>query len=210
MKENTPVHKPKIYIEVLDGGSLPHRASVEAAGYDLTASKPCRIMPGSTGLITTGIKIALPLGYEAQIRPRSGLALKTSLRIPNSPGTIDSDYRDEIKIIIHNQFLFSSLPDLLLQKPELLDYLQQQCRKSSYLAFLSATSGKKQSHNLIQDFDIWLEEDGLPFGTIRINQGDRVAQMVISKSFSVEFELCDNLGSVRSNRGGGFGSTGEN
>jgi dUTP pyrophosphatase len=178
MKENTPVQKPRVYVEILSGGSLPRRASSEAAGYDLTASKPCRIMPGSTGLITTGIKIALPLGYEAQIRPRSGLALKTSLRIPNSPGTIDSDYRDEIKI--------------------------------SYLAFLSATSGKQQSHSLTQDFDIWLEDDGLPFGTIRINQGDRVAQMIISKSISVEFELSDNLSSVRSNRGGGFGSTGEN
>ncbi|MGI6603078.1 MAG: dUTP diphosphatase [Saccharofermentanales bacterium] len=204
------MQKPRVYVEILSGGSLPRRASSEAAGYDLTASKPCRIMPGSTGLITTGIKIALPLGYEAQIRPRSGLALKTSLRIPNSPGTIDSDYRDEIKIIIHNQFIFSSLPDLLLQKPELADYLQQKCRKISYLAFLSATSGKQQSHSLTQDFDIWLEDDGLPFGTIRINQGDRVAQMIISKSISVEFELSDNLSSVRSNRGGGFGSTGEN
>jgi dUTP pyrophosphatase len=60
------------------------------------------IQPGDTALVPTGLKIAVPAGYEAQIRPRSGLALEFGITIPNSPGTIDSDYRGEVKVILLN------------------------------------------------------------------------------------------------------------
>ena len=60
------------------------------------------LAPGERSLIPTGISIAVPLGYEAQVRPRSGLALEHGILLPNSPGTIDSDYRGEVKVILHN------------------------------------------------------------------------------------------------------------
>lgn len=83
---------------------LPKYMSKGAAGMDLYANieQEVIIYPGEIKLISTGIKIAVPMGYEAQIRPRSGLALKHGIGIPNSPGTIDSDYRGEIKVIMTN------------------------------------------------------------------------------------------------------------
>lgn len=72
------------------------------AGMDVFALYDVKIMPQETVIIKTGLKVAIPEGYEIQIRPRSGLSLKTPLRVPNSPGTIDAGYRDEIGIIITN------------------------------------------------------------------------------------------------------------
>ena len=75
-----------------------------ASGMDLIAfvKKPIKILPGETNLVPTGISIAIPEGYEIQIRPRSGLAAKNQITVLNTPGTIDSDYRGEIKIILIN------------------------------------------------------------------------------------------------------------
>ncbi|NPA25635.1 MAG: dUTP diphosphatase [Deltaproteobacteria bacterium] len=86
------------------GARLPRYMSDQAAGMDLYAclEKPVLLEPGQRDLIPTGIAIALPAGYEAQIRPRSGLALKSGITLVNSPGTIDADYRGEIKIIMIN------------------------------------------------------------------------------------------------------------
>jgi deoxyuridine 5'-triphosphate nucleotidohydrolase (dut) len=83
---------------------LPKYMSSGAAGMDLYAKvkEDVIIKPGEIKLIETGIMIQLPEGYEAQIRPRSGLALKNGITMLNSPGTIDSDYRGEIKLIIIN------------------------------------------------------------------------------------------------------------
>lgn len=83
---------------------LPRYATNGSAGMDLFAAIESEVIikPGETFLIPTGIRIQLPEGYEAQIRPRSGLAINYSIGILNSPGTIDSDYRGEIKIILHN------------------------------------------------------------------------------------------------------------
>ncbi|MXW00044.1 MAG: dUTP diphosphatase [Holophagales bacterium] len=83
---------------------LPERASTRSAGYDLRAatSEPVRIAPGTRRLIPTGLVLGLPPGYEAQIRPRSGLALRQGLTVLNSPGTIDSDYRGEVKLLLAN------------------------------------------------------------------------------------------------------------
>jgi dUTP diphosphatase len=74
----------------------------EDAGMDLHSVEATTLAPGETKLVATGLAIELPAGYEAQIRPRSGLALKYSITLPNSPATIDPGYRGEIKVILHN------------------------------------------------------------------------------------------------------------
>jgi dUTP pyrophosphatase len=84
--------------------SLPAYATEGSAGMDICAAVPADLVikPGETALVPTGFAIALPAGYEAQVRPRSGLAVKHQVGILNSPGTIDSDYRGEVKIILTN------------------------------------------------------------------------------------------------------------
>jgi len=86
------------------GLELPCYATAAAAGMDLLAAveEAVSIPPGERFLIPTGIAIALPSGYEAQVRPRSGLAIKNGISLVNSPGTIDADYRGEIKVILIN------------------------------------------------------------------------------------------------------------
>jgi dUTP pyrophosphatase len=74
----------------------------EDAGMDLHAVEPAILGPGETKLVPTGLAIELPPGYEAQIRPRSGLALKYGITLPNSPATIDPGYRGELRVILHN------------------------------------------------------------------------------------------------------------
>jgi dUTP pyrophosphatase len=81
---------------------LPQYMTAGSAGMDLLADDSEEIPPGGRALIPTGIAIELPEGYEAQVRPRSGLALRHGVTLLNSPGTIDSDYRGEIKVILVN------------------------------------------------------------------------------------------------------------
>ncbi|MEW5798846.1 MAG: dUTP diphosphatase [Bacteroidota bacterium] len=83
---------------------MPAYATPGSAGMDIYAAVETvlKIQPGETVLVPTGFSIELPIGFEAQIRPRSGLAIKNSIGIMNSPGTIDSDYRGEVKIIVTN------------------------------------------------------------------------------------------------------------
>lgn len=89
-----------------DGLPLPAYQTAEAAGLDLMAAvpdnEPMTLAPGQYALVPTGLAIALPAGHEAQVRPRSGLAAKHGVTVLNSPGTIDADYRGEIKVILIN------------------------------------------------------------------------------------------------------------
>jgi dUTP pyrophosphatase len=89
-----------------DGLPLPAYQSAHAAGLDLVAgvpeAEPVELAPGARALIATGFTLELPLGYEAQVRPRSGLAIKYGVTLLNSPGTIDSDYRGEVMVILIN------------------------------------------------------------------------------------------------------------
>jgi dUTP pyrophosphatase len=87
-----------------EGLALPAYATAGSAGADLTAAvaEPVILPPGSRALVPTGIAVALPEGYEAQVRPRSGLAMRHGVTVLNSPGTIDSDYRGEIRVILAN------------------------------------------------------------------------------------------------------------
>ncbi len=93
-----------IKIKTKANAKVPTYQSSGAAGADVYAfiDEPITLHPGETKLIPTGIFIEIPGGYEAQIRPRSGLALKHGITLLNTPGTIDSDYRGEVKIIITN------------------------------------------------------------------------------------------------------------
>ena len=82
--------------------ALPSYATAGAAGMDLRAAESLTIKPRARALVVTGIAIALPLGFEAQVRPRSGLAVKHGVTVLNAPGTIDCDYRGEIKVPLIN------------------------------------------------------------------------------------------------------------
>jgi dUTP pyrophosphatase len=132
-------------------GALPAYATAGSAGMDITAAlaEPMILEPGAIVMIPTGIAIALPQGFECQVRSRSGLAAKHGIFALNAPGTIDSDYRGEIKVILANS------------------------GKASYA----------------------------------IQPGERIAQLVIARYETVQWELVDSLDETE--RGiGGFGSTG--
>lgn len=84
------------------GLPLPVYATAGAAGMDVVAAEDVVLPPGGRRAVATGFALAIPPGYEVQVRPRSGLALKHGISLPNTPGTIDSDYRGELKIILIN------------------------------------------------------------------------------------------------------------
>lgn len=99
-----PVKVQVVRLAHAAGLDLPAYSTPGSSGMDLRAAVEGRvtIYPGETTAVPTGLTIAVPAGYEAQVRPRSGLALKNSLAVLNSPGTIDSDYRGEVKVILAN------------------------------------------------------------------------------------------------------------
>lgn len=130
---------------------LPAYATPQSAGMDLRANidEPITLQPMERRLIPTGLRIALPDGFEAQIRPRSGLALKYGLTVLNTPGTIDADYRGEVMVLLVN---FSQQPFV-------------------------------------------------------VNDGERIAQMVVARYEQVQFEAVEQLDETE--RGaGGYGHTG--
>lgn len=90
-----------------EGLPLPVYATAQAAGMDVVSAEDLILPPGGRHAVATGFAMAIPEGYEIQARPRSGLALKHGIGLPNSPGTIDADYRGEVKIILIN---FSDQP----------------------------------------------------------------------------------------------------
>ena len=97
------MHGPlRISITAESPDCVPEYASEHAAGMDLRANEALELAPMERRAVATGIRMAIPEGYEGQVRPRSGLALKQGLSIPNAPGTIDADYRGEVKVIVVN------------------------------------------------------------------------------------------------------------
>jgi len=85
-----------------EGLDLPAYATDGAAGMDVVSAEDVTIQPGARHAVATGLAMAIPHGFEIQVRPRSGLALKHGITVPNTPGTIDSDYRGELKVILIN------------------------------------------------------------------------------------------------------------
>lgn len=96
------MEKVKIKITRAEGAQLPTYATEQSAGVDVRCLAGFTLAPGERKLIPTGIKIGLPDGYEAQVRPRSGLALKKGITVINAPGTIDADYRGDVGIVLIN------------------------------------------------------------------------------------------------------------
>lgn len=94
----------EVYIELCrEGAKVPSYANIGDAGMDVYAAEDVIVHPGQTVIVPTGIKLAIPIGYEIQVRPRSGISLNTPLRLSNSPGTIDAGYRGELGILITNE-----------------------------------------------------------------------------------------------------------
>lgn len=146
------------------------------AGIDLIACEPAVLAPGDRALVSAGIRIALPDGLEAQVRPRSGQALKQGLTIPNSPGTIDPGYRGPVKVILLNTAS-------ALCESDLVDF----------------TDGVPVAARLA---------DGIRSRTIRIERGERIAQLVFARFERPAIQVVESV-SLETTRGeGGFGSTG--
>ena len=119
-------------LKLKNNAILPQKMSEHAAGYDLYSchDEDIIIKNGEVKLIPTGLAIALPIGFEAQIRPRSGLAIKHQIGVLNSPGTIDADYRGEIKIILFNfgkqDFIITPqtrIAQMVIAKHETIDFV---------------------------------------------------------------------------------------
>ena len=166
-----------------DGAVLPAYARDGDAGMDVCAAEGAVILPGQTVLIPTGLKFAIPPGYEIQVRPRSGLSLRTALRIPNSPGTIDSGYRDEVGIIMTNTRLPAGVT-----------------RVEDVMAVADNGGGFPE-----------VTLDGPQVEgpcAYKINKGDRVAQLVLKAVPRAELVEVDDVGAYGEGRLGGLGSTG--
>jgi dUTP pyrophosphatase len=99
-----------ISVFTMEGASIPYQATPGSAGLDLHSNQELTIAPGEVGMIPTGLKLAIPTGYEVQVRPRSGLSTKKKLIMPNSIGTIDSDYRGQVFVPLMN---LSKVPVLI-------------------------------------------------------------------------------------------------
>jgi len=129
--------KIKIILEGDKDELLPNYATDGSSGADLKAniSQDIEILPGESYLVPTGIFLEIPEGYEVQIRPRSGLALKNKITILNTPGTIDSDYRGEIKVILinHSKDVFKITPLMRIAQMVVVPIYQAEFIKSQKL-----------------------------------------------------------------------------
>ncbi|MDE8653925.1 dUTP diphosphatase [Novosphingobium album (ex Liu et al. 2023)] len=102
MHSHDSVPVPVKRLPHFEGLELPAYATDGAAGMDVLAAEDVTLAPGARHAVATGLAVAIPHGFEIQVRPRSGLALKHGISVPNAPGTIDSDYRGEVKVILIN------------------------------------------------------------------------------------------------------------
>lgn len=118
----------EIEVVVDEGATLPTYASEEAAGADVRAHIDASMIldPGCSALVPTGLRFSIPQGYEIQVRPRSGLALKHQVTVLNTPGTVDSDYRGEIKVILinHGKTPFTIEPNMRVAQLVLMPVCQ--------------------------------------------------------------------------------------
>ena len=123
------MERVELPIELIrDEAVLPSYANDGDAGMDIRSCADILVHPGESVLVPTGLKMAIPYGYEVQIRPRSGISLKTPLRVPNSPGTIDCGYRDEVNVIIYNASIREDASD---EEPFTLS--DKGCKHGTYL-----------------------------------------------------------------------------
>ena len=163
---------------------IPQYAHIDDSGMDIYALDDYTIAPGETKLIPTGFKVAIPPGYELQVRPKSGRALKTKLRIANTPGTIDAGYRDEVGVIVEN-----------VDPPIRAIHFTQ-----NY--FTDIHENKILVTEPINEGDI---EYGQAY---TIGKGEKFAQLILSEVPKVAFFRVEKVDEIGENRNGGFGSTG--
>lgn len=164
---------------------IPQYANIDDSGLDIYALDDYTIAPGETKLIPTGFKIALPPGYELQVRPKSGRALKTKLRVANTPGTIDAGYRDEVGVIIEN-----------IDPP-----IRAIHSRSKVIKILEDGVSEVQ--------ELPITSSDIEFGqSYTIGKGEKFAQLVLSEVPKAAFYRVDSVQEIGDNRGGGFGSTG--
>jgi dUTP pyrophosphatase len=196
----------KVYIEKCrDGVIIPEYARIGDAGMDIRAclDKDVYLFPQDSVIIPTGLKMAIPEGYELQVRPRSGLSAKTPIRIANTPGTIDSGYRDEIGIIIQNTSDSYLVPrQIEYYKPSVNVYYGPNNR--AYEKHIRACDNYYWENSPIYKID----EKGNKPGIYVIKNGDRIAQIVLSKYETIDFVPTEDVKVLGLNRGGGFGHTG--
>lgn len=158
---------------------IPQYATDGSAGFDLVAIEDVIIAPGETKLVRTGLAFEIPQGYEMQIRPRSGISLKTKLRVGNSPGTVDWDFRGEVCVIIDNIaqiFLADGVGPAL----------------KGFAHYIDGT--ELYSEKFVHD-------------TYIIRRGDRIAQAIIAPVYHAVFAEVDELSETERGEGG-FGSSG--
>ena len=206
-------NRVKVYIKVTGEGRIPRYASANAAGCDLFATVDMVIRPGETKIMPLDFSMAIDSDLEAQIRPRSGLSLKTELRIPNGPGTIDSDYRDTVGVLLQNTYNIANLPYQIAADPGLLDELSRNYRQIELGEYLTKYRGIPQADASAPDITkqkLYIDEHGNPYGTIYIKKGDRIAQMVFCEYKRAEFIPHPDPRQIGEDRGGGFGHTGSN
>lgn len=170
---------------------MPFYANAGDAGMDIVSAADVLIAPGETKLIPTGIKVAIPKGYEIQVRPRSGLSLNTPLRIPNAPGTIDSGFRDEIKVLMTND------SSKMLSNNDGIENFER-------LNDCMDINGSMETSADI----LTLSSKGNQHGTYRISPGDRIAQIVLQRVPVIKWQIVESVEDIGHNRGGGFGSSG--
>lgn len=203
----------EVYIRVDEGGTLPTYESEYAAGCDLYATKNMILRPGEKKIMPLNFVLAIPAEIEAQVRPRSGLSLKTDLKVSNSPGTVDADYKDIVGVILHNNYNIANLPYEILYNPELLSSLKEDYQKISLEEYL--LKSKPQTILLDDIFSmeilketVYIDKNGQPYGTIYINKGERIAQMVFNEYKQAKFIPHLHPEKIGKNRGGGYGHSG--
>ena len=181
-EKNNDKQSITIPIELSEGVQLPTYFYDGDSGMDVRAIEDIDIAPGETKLIDTGIKVAIPKGYEIQVRAKSGRSLKTKLRMGNSIGTIDSNYRGSIGIIAEN--IEPKIKDIDYEA--IWDY---ELNAIDYLKIKSITYGS----------------------SIHIAKGEKIAQLVLCKVEKANFVQVDNINDIPSDgrADGGFGSTGD-
>lgn len=181
-------------IKIKNSSDLPYPCYAKPgdAGMDVYSTEDILIPPGETRLIPTGISLEIPEGYEIQVRPRSGISLKTKLRVANAPGTIDSGYRGEIKVIVDN-----------ISRDYITIYWEGYTIQPMKTEILSHTLDIEGNHIHITGFS----DMNSNHGYYQIKKGDKIAQIVLVKHEIIEWDKTEELsGSERNNNG--FGSTG--
>jgi len=206
--------KVQVYIEIMENGAVPAYANFNDAGADVFASCDIAIRPMESVVIPLNIRVALPDDIEMQVRPRSGLSLKTDLRIPNSPGTVDAGYRDIVGIIAQNTYNIANLPYEVFSNPSITDVIASEyeiLKLNSHIKDHVLTADPAHDHILEAISCISpliIDKRGNPYGTIYIEKGMKIAQLVFNEYRSAEFIVVDSVASIGTDRGGGFGSTG--